>query len=393
MRHRSNLIEPHERNVIRIERLYEIQTNGVDNAYPTRMERILFSSPTAKSCARTMAKFISGNGFKVKFSDDIHVGRIADRLISPNDLLKDFAKSITEQNAIAIHFNYNLNGDKTSIAPLSYKNCRYGMPDDSGYSGKIVYYDNWDYSKPGGIRKKNFDVFDTYNSDKEIIKQQIEFAGGIQFYKGQVLILKFDAGIYPLAPIDGAIEDADSEYNYALHRNRTVKKGFVGKKIIAVEAFDDETEELAFMKDLKDIQGVQSKSDILFFQTKFNSDDKQKVMDIQDLDTNVKTDMYDKWNDIGSNNIRKQFNNVPPVLVDYTDGGIGKASGESIKMAQAFYNGQTAEERATLAKAFKRIFENFYININTTNDWEILQLSLLDDGTNNVINNQGGTAN
>ena len=378
---KSALVRLPERNVIRVEKRYDIHINGQDNAYPTNMERLINSSPTAKSCAKTMAKFIAGAGFTVNFSDELYVGKNADGHLTLEDVLKQVAYSIAYQNAFALHFNYNLMGQITSVTPVPYKHLRFGLADTEGYKGKVVMYDNWDYSKEQRIRKDKFVVFDVFNSRKEVVQAQIEAAGGLYKYNGQILVVKMEDGIYPLSPIDCSRMDANTEYQLALFKNRTTRKGFVGKKIVTTQEFTSDEDREEFQKDLKNIQGMESEADILHIETNFTGDDKTKMVQVAQLDSDIKTDLFNTWEQPVTNNIRKAFNNIPTVLVDFIDGKLGNTSGESFKMAQAFYNAQTSEERNKVSRTFKKLFANFYININPANDWSIKQLDLLADGT------------
>lgn len=397
---KTSLIELKERNPIRIEKRFDVITNGYDNAYPTRMERIISASPTAKQCSRALAKFIIGAGFNFQFPDETFIGKNADGKLEPNDVLKEVANSIAIHNAFALHFNYNLKFKITSITPVAYKHVRYGLSDTDGYKGKIVVYDNWDYCQKKMIRKDDFKVFDIFNPNPLIIQEQIKHAGGIDKYNGQILVVKMENSVYPLSPIDPSQDDADTEYQLQLYKNRTTRKGFVGKKILTVEEFNDDDDRELFKKDLKAIQGFDSPGDILLRETKFSGDDKSKQIDIVNLDTDLKTDQFNAWETSVSNNIRRCFNSIPPVLVDFVEGKIGNTSGESFKMAQAFYNSQTSEERAVITRTFKKIFAHYYIPINPANDWTIKQLNLIADGTttadekttpeDNLSNSMGG---
>lgn len=378
---KSKLVEIKDRNITRVEKRYDIITNGSDNAYPTRMERLINSSTTAKSCAKFMAKFIAGNGFNIQFNDDIFIGKNQDGKLTPNDLLKDISHSISRFNAFALHVNYNLNLKITSVAPIAYKYCRYGLSDSDGYSGKVVYYDNWDYSRSKIFRKEDFRKFDVFNPDPTVVQAQIRACGGISKYAGQIFIIKLDNSIYPLSPIDPAQDDADTEYQLSLFKNRTVRKGFVGKKIVTTNEFEDNEDRENFQNSLKSIQGFDSDGDIIHLESEFSGDDKKKQIEIAQLDSDIKTDLFTNWENPVSNNIRRCFNSIPPVLVDFVEGKLGNTSGESFKMAQAYYNSQTAEERAVITRTFKKIFSNYYLNINPSNDWTISQLNLIADGT------------
>lgn len=379
---KSKLIELEDRNPIVIEKRYEIHTNGNDNAYPTRIERLINASPTAKSCAKTMAKFIIGSGFNVILPDDTFVGETNEGKVTPYDLLKESAHMLARQNAFAFHVNYDITFRKTSITPIDYKQLRYGLPDSKGYKGKIVLYDNWDLVKKRYVKQTEFQVFDVFNDNPIVIAEQIKAAGGIFKYRGQILIVKNDIGIYPLSPLDPAQDDADTEYQLQLYKNRTTRKGFVGKKIITTEPFDDAEDEEAFHKDLKDIQGFNSKGDILHSVTKFSSDNKRDAIQVVNLDADIKTDLFANWENSLSDSLRRCYNNLPKILYELETAGLG-TSGESLKMAQAYYNSQTSEERKLISKVLKNLFKNFHIAVNPTNDWTIAQLNLLQDGTTN----------
>lgn len=380
---KSQLVELKERNTVRVEKRYEIHTNGHDNAYPTRMERLINASPTANACAKAMAKFIIGGGFNVAFPDETYIGKNQDGKLTPADVLKEIGYSLAYHKAFALHLNYNLNAEITSITPVPYPHCRYGLADSDGYKGKIVVYDNWDYSKAKVFRKDDFITFDVFNPNKEIVLKQMEASDGIQNYRGQVLIVKMENTIYPLSPIDAAQDDADTDYKFCTTRNRTLNKGFYGKKILVTDTFGSKEDREEFQKDLKNIQGADSSGDILHLETDYASDDKKKKVDIQSLDNDLKTDLFESWENSVSNNIRRCFNSLPKILIDVMDGGVFGQSGEAFKMSQAFYNSQTSEEREVVTNTFKKIFSHSAYPVNPANDWTIKQLNLIADGTTN----------
>lgn len=375
---KSKLVEIKERNVVRVDKRYEIHANGHDNAYPTRMERIINASPTAKSCAKAMAKFINGSGFKVQLPEGTYIGKNQDGRLTPADVLKEISHEIAYFYAFSLHLNYNLNGLISSVTPIPYPHCRYGLADSEGYRGKIVVYDNWDGSKPGGIKRDKFISFDVFNPNREVVRAQIDAAGGIQNYKGQVLIVKMENTVYPLSPIDAAQDDADTDYKFSLSRNRAVNKGFRGKKLVVTDmlAGDDLDK---FQSDLKDLQGADSKGDILHLMSDYTSDDKKKKVDVQSLDDANSSSIIDSEEKSVSNNIRRCFNSIPQILIDIVDGGVFGQSGEAFKMSQAFYNSQTAEERAVISNTFKKIFSHYAEPINPANDWTINPLEIIAD--------------
>lgn len=375
---KSQLVELKERNTVRVEKRYEIHTNGHDNAYPTRMERLINASPTAKACAKAMAKFIIGGGFNVAFPDETYIGKNQDGKLTPNDALKESGYSLAYHKAFALHLNYNLNADISSITPMPYPHCRYGLADSEGFKGKIIVYDNWENSNGKGVKKDDFVIFDVFNPNKETVLKQMEAAGGIQNYRGQVLIVKMENTIYPLSTIDAAQDDADTDYKFSLTRNRAVNKGFRGKKIVVTDIMGDADLE-QFQSDLKGIQGADSKGDILHLMTDYTSEDKKKKIDVQSLDDANSAVIMDSEEKAVSNNIRRCFNSIPQILIDVVDGGIFGQSGEAFKMSQAFYNSQTSEEREIVSSTFKKLFSYYAYPINPGNDWTIIPLEIIAD--------------
>jgi len=373
---KSSLVELKPRNIVRVEKKLGVHINGHDNNYPTRMERLINSSPTAKSCAIVMAKFIQGDGF-VSSIPMVQVGKNKGGILTIYDLLKEMSYSIAYHRGFSLHINYNINGEITSVTPVPFKDCRYGLEDTSGYKGKVVMYNNWDNSVQNKINKDDFKVFDVFNPSPEVVKYQIEKSGGILKYKGQILMISLDSSMYPLSTIDPAQDDADTEYQLQLYKNRTTRKGFVGKKVITTPEFKTDDEKIQFLANLKSIQGFDSAGDILHFESEFTSDDKTKMIDVKSLDENINTNLFQNWEQSISNNIRKCFNLMPTILIDFNNGAMGNNSGESMKMAQAFFNAQTVEERNIISDTLSQVFSRFVTDINPTGDWTINTLELI----------------
>lgn len=179
---KSHLIEIPLRNKTTYDRRLEIVQNGEDNKYPTRMERLINGSPTAKQAAGVYAKFIRGQGFDVGFN--IEVGRWGGVKYTPDLLLQSVAKSLAYHKGFYLHISYNLAAQITSIVPLPFRYCRFGKQDSNKYAGKIRVYDNWDLEQGRSVRKSDIRDYDIYNPDA--VQRQIEKAGGIERYPGQV---------------------------------------------------------------------------------------------------------------------------------------------------------------------------------------------------------------
>ena len=79
--------------------------NGVDNIYPERTDRYINNSVTAKTCAKIMATYLSGQGFGE--ADNIIVDK--NNKTSLQKFTADIAKSFSKQRGVFIHVDYNAN--------------------------------------------------------------------------------------------------------------------------------------------------------------------------------------------------------------------------------------------------------------------------------------------
>jgi hypothetical protein len=366
-----------DRNITLYDKSLGIIRNGEDNIYPTRTERIINSSVTAKSAASMYGKFIMGAGFTVDM-EDYTIGRTKNRKLTPNKLLQAIANEIKNHAACFIHVNYNANFKISTVAVIPYSYCRFGEEDNDNYSGKIVVYNNWDKRYSQKFDKTKFKSLDVFNSNPAVVKYQVEKAGGFDKYLGQIYYLTLDSSsTYPLSPIDVAMEDAESEYNFAVFRNRTIKKGFFISTILRHSPFKDDKEEEKFKEKIKEFQGAENAETIMMLEDEFTSDNKDGNLRIDKLAVDYNDKIFEFSTTTAANNIRKCYKNIPVVLIDYEQGKLGNTSGESFIAAQKFYNSMTEEERLSVEMAMKEIFSSYKENINPTGDWSIKELTLL----------------
>jgi hypothetical protein len=75
-----DLPAPFKLNAVKVE---GIVPYDIDNAYPSRMERLINASVTARSAAGMYARFLSGQGFVDKALNDVIVGTEHYKKITP----------------------------------------------------------------------------------------------------------------------------------------------------------------------------------------------------------------------------------------------------------------------------------------------------------------------
>lgn len=379
---KSGLIKAEKRNKTIYDKRYGIIKNGIDNCYPTMIERLINSSPTAKQAAGVYAKFVRGQGFNVDLSN-VKIGRSFNKMVTPLHLLRLVARDLAYQNGVFVHLAYNLNCEVTQITHLPFGQCRFGEQDSQEYSGKIRVYNNWDLEIKRKIYESEIKTIDVYNPNKEVIKKQIEAAGGIKNYKGQVYFLFLDdIGIYPLSKLDVAKNDALIEYYSSAYKLGIIKNDFItDKHIIQHGKFETEKDLKDFKENLRNIKGAENAGNHMTLQDKFNESTPDGNLRVTTLTSGLKPNAFESWENRAANNIRKQFNNVPTILIDEVEGKLGNSSAEAISQQIDFYNLQTLEDRQEVEMMFKEIFSNFHKEVNPQNDWSIKQFEYFDNSS------------
>lgn len=387
---RATLTDLEPRNVVKPNKQTGVLTNGIDNAYPTRMERLILASSTAKAAAEMFANFMVGQGFEDESLNTLVVGQKNYKDVTAYDLLEHAARSIAYQYGFFLHTNYAYIGDskfvKEEILPISFKDCRLGTPDDSDYSAKIVVYDNWDRSR-GKLNKKKFDVIDVYNPRPEVITAQVNTAKGWASYKGQVFWEFFNKEYdYPLSPVDVAQDDADTEHQISLFKNGELNGNLFAKYMIRHAYFEKTQDKLDFIEKIKSFQGGKNNGSIMLVEDDISQDETGEVVDnglkIEKFEQNIDDKLFVNWEKSTSNNIRKAYRAIPTVLIEYVEGKLGGTSGEALVQAANFYNKMTEKDRKKIEQSFAKIFENWKDPLS--GNFKIKELDFGSSSTNNV---------
>lgn len=356
-----------------------IQTYGEDNLYPQTFRNILAASSTGAECLDRFADFIEGNGFRdVPFSESV-VNRKGD---TADDIHALVCRDVAYYNGLALHVNYNIYGDIVELHHVPFENCRLAESDDNGYVGKIAIHPDWSGQKTRGgkvikVAKENIDYIDVFNPDKRVVAAQIEAAGGIEYYKGQVLWVSLSGkDIYPTGKGDRVVTEMSTDEGLANVKYRNVRNNFLPAAMIFTKkgtniTFDQDGNEIdsrddddSFSDSLLQLQGDTNCGKLMEV-TLETDEDKPEVVTLNSKN-------YDKEftvTDISvTERIYSAFGQEPWYCIR-----IGKVgfSGDILEDAFEYYNSIVSKQQRLIERTFARVFRHFYEAVNASNDFSV----------------------
>lgn len=359
-----------------------IQTYGDDNLYPQTLRDIISASSTGSECSDRFADFIEGNGF----NNELFSGYVVNRKgQTADDIHALVCKDVSLYNGMALHVNYNVYGEIVELHHIPFENCRLMEEDDNGYVAKIAVHPDWTGKKTHKgkairVTKENIDYIDVFNPVKEVVLAQIESAGGIEYYKGQVLWVSMAGdNIYPVGKGDRVVTEMSTDEGLANVKYRNVRNNFLPSGMVVTkkgthETFDDNGNKI------ENGLGNDSFSDMLIqLQGDTNSN---KLLDV--------TLEYDEekpeFVPIVAQNYDKEFTVTDASVVEriYSAYGqepwycirIGKVgfSGDILEDAFEYYNSIVSKQQRLIERTFERLFRYWCEVANPSNDYSVQPL-------------------
>ncbi len=191
-----------------------IKTYGDNNLYPQTVRDIVDSSPTGRTCVERRSTYIEGNGLASQALAETVCDTRGNTVDDVHHLCAD---DVAYQDGLALHVNYNILGQIVSMAHVPFENCRLEEEDDDGIISHIVVHPDWRGKKTRGgkavkVTIETIEVFPVFNPSPDVVQLQIQAAGGIEFYKGQILyISRAGRNAYPLPLVDVVLNGASSD--------------------------------------------------------------------------------------------------------------------------------------------------------------------------------------
>lgn len=358
----------------------DIQSYGDDNLYPHNLRNIIAASSTGSECAERFANFIEGNGFReVTFSEYV-VNRRGD---TADDIHSLVCKDVADFEGFALHINYNMFAEIAEIQHIPFENCRLMEEDANGYMAKIVIHPDWTGKKTRKgkaiqVKKENVDYIDVFNPRKEVVFAQIRAAGGIEYYKGQVLWVS-SAGnyVYPIGRADRVITEMSTDEGLSNVKYRNVCNNFLPAGMIITKKgtprIDEDGKEIVddtdtgFSNTLGQLQGDMNASKLLEVEVQTDEEKPEFVP--------LRTNNYDKEftvTDVSTvERIYSAYGQEPWYCIR-----IGKVgfSGEILEDAFEYSNSIVSKQQRMIERAFQKVFKYWYEMANASDNYSVQPL-------------------
>ena len=353
-----------------------IQSYGDDNLYPQTLRQIVQASATGSECMDRYADFIEGYGFRdVPFSEYV-VNRRGDTVDDIHELV---CKDVAMHDGFALHVNYNINGQIVELHHVPFENCRLLDEDSMGYVGKIAVHPDWSGkkirdTKPLRVSKETIDYIDVFNPRKEVVLAQMEYSGGVEFYKGQILWVSGSGkNTYPLGRADRVATEMSTDEGLANVKYRNVRNKFfpagimVTRKAASFDKGDRFEDDDDFQEVIKQMQGDTNVSKILEVQIE-NDDEKPEFLEMHSKN-------YDKEFSVTDASVVERiysaFGQEPWYCIR-----IGKVgfSGDILRDAFDYYNSIVTKHQRMIERVFDRVFGYWFEVANTSGDYSVKPL-------------------
>ena len=391
----NNVIRPAKRLAVNFQRDLNIQSYGADNLYPQRVFDIIENSSTGLSCLERYQNFIEGNGVNDTGFSEYVCNRRGDTV---DDILHLMAQDIGYYNGVALHVNYNFACEITEVQHIPFQNCRLEEEDENGRVTYINVHPDWSGQKTRKGKKVNVNQDNVakifpFNPDPKVVMAQIEAAGGIENYKGQILWFSMTGRFqYPKPKYDKIVtalstDEGLDNVKYRNTRNNFLLAGmFIHKKGAQVNIDEDgkpvesEDDSYDFAKNLDVFQGDMNCCSIMDI-TLQNDEDKPDFLPVEGTNYDKK---YECTESSTIERIYAAFGQEPFYSIRTGKQGF---SGKTTSEAYEYYNSYVGNERRAISRILKKIFDRWHEVANKSDDYNIQPLVYINNSDNGTSDN------
>lgn len=351
-----------------------IKAYGYNNLYPQEVRAIIEASPNGSTCVERRATYIEGNGIVSQVLADT----VCDFFGATFDDLHHLcSEDMAYFDGFAIHINYNAFGEIVSATHIPFENCRLEEADENGYIRHIVVHPDWSgkttrNGKAVKVNKEECDFIDIFNPDREVVQQQILSAGGVQFYKGQVLYITRSGKNQYCVPIaDTVLTEMSGDEAVSNVSCRNVRNNFLPAGVLVTKrGQSSEDDDIGFAEDVAKLQGDMNALKILHIEVE-NDESKPEFLPFNSKNYDKEfTATTAKFID----NIYARFNQEQ--FHRLRTGAIG-FSGDLANDVKLEYAEQVTRQQRMLTRAYKAVLEHWTPNTLPYNGVEDVKIEPL----------------
>ena len=323
------------------------------NNYPQICKRILENSPTGKFCRNLHVKHLVGVGFEEEGLNRTKLNFLSNGLTGKR-VLRQMALSLANHNFFALHVNYNVNGQPTTITPVVPHYLRKGLQDSFGRTNKVAIYHDWLHDRYDLPENHNYNLvqyYDVFNDNPNVVREQIQRAGGIQNYKGQIFVDWGDYNVYPTAVYDPVLPQMIAEWGITLHNQDRVESNFTASQVFAFSEKFQNNEERTRINNLLaqrkqgDIVVLDGVPEGVFRNIPLNHATNEKL--------------FSHTAESARRSIIQSFGQPFALHSEFKSGGLS-STGQEMQMAYYQYNLHTEDDRTRISEALSRVMMNYW---------------------------------
>lgn len=352
----------------------KVQRWDDDNLYPQRMNELASRAYTLNAVLKVMADFRAGEGFTDEEFGKIVVNNDSFIPQTFNDILNGVSEQISAFKTPCLHFGYNLNYTVSSIRLVDIEYVRFGLPNAQKAVTHLRYSTNWERSYLKEVGDRKVETYKMFNPDPEVVKLEIEEAGGIENYKGQILFLTPSLYQYPKHSADPVSDHAQTQAELGVFKKSSVQNRFAAIMAILYSGdFESNEEKEKFNRLISAKTGAAAAGSNIGIWDKSGT---KKVNELFMPITPTNTDKLFELTEKSCVDAIIENEGIPKILVGIQkDGAMFKQ--EDIEDAYTYYNARTRKIRKALSRVFSYIATTWQDPIET--DAAITDLSYLGD--------------
>lgn len=349
-----------------------IQAYGYNNLYPQDMSRLLDASGTGGLCLERYYTFLEGNGFKEETTAELKINSKGETC---NDILHAICCDTARYNGFALHINYNALGEITSIHQVPFECCRLEEEKADGTVVRIAFHPDWSGRKTRNgkqiqVTKDNILWFPQFNPIREVVLSEIELAGGIDNFPGQILWVslagkdRYPTTIYDKVATELSTDEGLQNVKYRNVRSNFMPAGMIIRRTGSTLSVDDKNKQSAD-EAAKTQQAMDANAEVL--RSFMGDQNAGSIMEVYLKDgesvpewVHIEGENFDKKFDSTTNDTTQRiyaaFNQEPWYSLRVAKNGF---SGDVLADAYDYYNSYLEPKRKIITRAFNKIFAHW----------------------------------